>query len=516
VTAGDTTAPPAGPLHEAGPWQHLDIRVVWVNAVAFLLSLGSGVAGLFLFPHGEVWPLLVACAAGVIGTVVDLLRWLTTRYRITDSHVEKRTGWLRREYRRVPRERIRSVDTSAKLRHRLTRLRMVHIGAGEARAGSTFSLNALTKDKAAELRRELIPDHQEAAEQEVVISRVRWYWVFYTMFQFWALLAAGFFVNAAYWGLNSIGIDLINVVENLAKRSDFGVGWTIVIGLAATLVVGFAVLAADFIAKYWNFELVRTMDQGGALLTRHGLFTTRTVYRDDSRTRGIHIYEPLALRWMRLAETTVVTAGIHPLHKETANILPRCPVSEARHVAKFVLPDGVHPLEAPLSRHPRSALRKRLVRATYEPLVVAGILAWLGATNAVPDWTWRIPVALLPAAWALGVVDYFTLGHTLVGPYLVVRSGAVGRSTLALQCRAVAGWTLHQTIFQRIGKRMTVGISTSAGARHYRAPDAGVNQALALIRGATPGFTEAFIEEAAPTNRGNPGQVTTGGFGGRK
>jgi putative membrane protein len=514
--AGDTAAPaltePA-PVESTVDWRRLDIRVVWVNAAAFLLSLGSGITSLILYPGGELWPLLVACAAGVIGTAVDLWRWFTTSYRITESHVEKRTGVLRRELRQVARERVRSVDTSAKLRHRLVKLRIVHIAAGDTRMHSTFSLNALTKDAVAEIRRELVPDHQETTENETVISRVRWWWIFYNMFQFWALLAAGFLVWAAYWGLESIGVDLIEVLGNLSRRADFGVGWTIVVATAGTVLLGFAALAAEFVGKYWAFELVRTKDEGGALLTRHGLFSTHTVHRDESRIRGIHIYEPLALRFMRLAETTVVTTGIHPLHKESAHILPRCPVSEARHAAKFVLPGDVQPLEAPLNRHPLSALRQRLIRATYEPLVLAGILYWLVATDALPEWTWQVPVWFLPAAWALAVIDYFTLGHTLAGPYLVARSGAVGRATTALQCRAVAGWTLHQTIFQRIAKRMTVGVLTAAGHRHYRVPDAGVQQALALVSGATPAFTTAFIGRAAPADQGN---VTTAECGGGK
>src|SRR4051794_4605721 len=373
MNAGKSIAP----LDEAGqadvPWQHLDVRIVWVNALVFLFSLGSGVLGLVLY-GGAVWPLQVACAAGAIGTVVDLVRWLTTRYRVTSTHVEKRTGWLRREYRYMPRERIRTVDMSAKLRHRLTRLQIVHVSAGETRATATFNLDALSADKAAALRRELIPDEPEPATAEIVIARFRWYWIFYTMLQFWALLAAGFFVNAVYWALDALGIDLIEVLENVARRSELDTGWLIVAGAAATVVVGWITLAGDFVARYWNFELVRTTDQGGALLTRHGLLTTRTIHRDDSRTRGIHLYEPLALRWMRLAETTVVATGNHPLHQETARILPRCPVHEARNVARFVLADEVNPLDAPLTRHPVSALRQRLVRATYEPLIVAAIL----------------------------------------------------------------------------------------------------------------------------------------------
>ncbi len=499
------------PTESTVDWERLDIRVVWVNLIAFLLSLGSGITGLVMYPDGELWPLLIACGAGVIGTVVDLWRWFTTSYRITETHVEKRTGVLRKEFRQVARERIRSVDTSAKLRHRLAKLRIVHIAAGDTRMHSTFTLNALRKDAVIGIRRELVPEHAETNDDEIVVSRVRWWWIFYNMFQFWAILAAGFLMWAVYWGLDEFGVNLFDVLDHLRADAGFGLTWTIAIAVLATLMLGWAALAAEFIGKYWAFELVRTKDEGGALLTRHGLFSTHTVHRDESRIRGIHIYEPLVLRFMRLAETTVVTTGIHPLQKESAHILPRCPVGEARHAAKFVLPGDVQPLEAPLLRHPLSALRQRLIRATYESAIVAGLLYWLVATDVFAEWVWQIPVWTLPLAWILAVIDYFTLGHTLVGPYLVVRSGAVGRATTALQTRAVAGWTLHQTLIQRIGKRMTVEVLTAAGHRHYRAPDAGVQQALAFVSGATPGYTTAFIEKTAPADQGN---VTTGGCGG--
>jgi putative membrane protein len=500
VTTGEETvvdgAAEASPASTV-PWRHLHIRVVYVNAAVFLFSFVTGLTEVLLFPNGELWPVLVAAAVGMLTTGIDLVRWLTTRYRITPDSVELRTGWLRREFRRVSRDRIRSVDTSAKLRHRVVRLRIVHISAGETRMRATFSLDALTTEAAADIRRELVPEHQEDTERETVVSRVRWWWVFYHVFQLWAPLAAGFVLWAVYWGLDNLGVDLFAVLRKLDDDAHFGTLWTVLVVVAVVFLLGFLALGAEFVGKYWNFELVRTMDEGGALLTRHGLFTTTSTYRDDSRVRGIHVAEPLALRWMRMAETTVVTTGVHPLNKESAHILPRCPVGEVRNAARYVLPGEVRPLEVPLRRHPLAALRRRLFRATYEPLILSGILAWLSWTGVGPQWMFWIPIYALPLAYGLAVLDYCTIGHTLVEPYLVVRSGAMTRATTALQTRAVAGWTMHQTFFQRWGNLATVEVLTAAGHRHYKVPDTSVEQALRLMKTATPDFLQDFIHEAA-------------------
>jgi putative membrane protein len=484
----------------AGGWQRLDVRMVWINAAKFLLSLIPGVLGLFVFATGDVWslsgpvwPLVIASAAGIVSTVLDVKRWLTTRYRVTGERVERRTGWLVRRYRHVPRDRIRNVDTSAKPRHRLARLRVVHIGTGAASMSSAFKLDALSVAMARQLRDELMPERDDV--RETAISRARWYWVFYNIFHVWAFLAAALFLGSLWLSLQTIGVDLLAVLGDLFRWADLGLRLSIVVGVAAAFLLGAAVLAADFFASYWNFELVRvTGDDGSALLTRQGLFTTRTVHREDRRIRGIHLHEPLLWRWLRLAETKVITTGLRGTREEMANILPRGPVGAARHAARSVFPDDLVPLEVPLNRHPRGALTRRLSWATWGPVLAAGLLAWLGTTGAVPQGFWPVLLVLLPVGWALAFVGYRALGHQLVGPYLVVRSGALGRSTSVLQQRAVVGWELRQTVLQRLWGRTTVGVLTSAGDRLYRAPDASTAQALAFIKGATPELADEFIE----------------------
>ena len=139
-------------------------------------------------------------------------------------------------------------------------------------------------------------------------------------------------------------------------------------------------------------------------------------------------------------------------------------MDEARILATEVLPDGHQPMAAMLLRHPRGALIRRLGWATYGPALASGALLLFVLTGALPGWVWPLPLALLPLTLALAVAAYRSLGHAWAEPYLVVRRGALNWHTVALQERAVIGWTLRQSILQRWGNRMTAGVSTAAGS----------------------------------------------------
>ncbi|RZQ61155.1 PH domain-containing protein [Amycolatopsis suaedae] len=503
-TADEPATLPAEPETAAEPdipWLGLNFRVVWINAAKGIISSIPGLIGLVVSPDGPIWELLILSAIGLISTIRDFLRWLTTRYRITDERVERRTGLFIKQYRHVPRERIRSVDTSAKLRHRLVKLRVVHIGSAQATLSSAFKLDALSREAADQLRHELLPeqDVQPADDSgETLISRIHWYWNFYNI-HVWSLLYGALLLVTNYFSFQTFGIDLLEVAHDLIVWADLGVGWTIAACVGVVFLLGVFASAVEFFVRHWNFELVRTTNStdGTTLLTRQGLLSTRTVHRAARRIRGIQIREPLVWRWMKLAETKVITTGLQAASQgETANILPRGPLHEALHAATYVIPGRLRPLEVPLNRHPFSALTRRLWWATWVPAAVAGILFWLGAIDIVPDDIWVIPLWTWPLMWVLALVAYRALGHTLVGPYLVVRSGVTARATSVLLSRAVIGWRVRQTIFQRLRGRVTVGIPTAAGDRYYRAPDVSTKQALSFISGATPGLAAEFIEES--------------------
>jgi putative membrane protein len=168
-------------------------------------------------------------------------------------------------------------------------------------------------------------------------------------------------------------------------------------------------------------------------------------------------------------------------------------------------------MAATLLRHPRGALVRRLGWATYGPGLGSLVLLLFVLSGALPGWVWPLPLALLPLTVPLAVVAYRSLGHAWAEPYLVVRRGALSRRTVALQERAVIGWTLRQSIPQRWGGRLTAGVSTAAGERHYEVPDAGVDQALALIAAATPLLASRFIDGGSASDLAEVRQLGVAG-----
>lgn len=492
------------------PWRRLSIRVVHLDLIRLAISAVTGYLGTTL-GDDPVWPLIAGSCLGLVGALVDLRRWQTTHYRITPQRVEMRSGWLARRHRTVARDRIRSVDSSARVLPRLLGLRTVAIGSGESE--SSFKLDGLHHRHAARLQRELMPGpapgataEPEARAAETVIARLRRGWVPLNVVTVWSVFAVAGPLFGLYGFLRLFGVDLYDLGRGLSGWESRGLAWNIVLVLAIGYPVGVAAMTVAFLLENANFALVRQgTPPDTALVTRRGLLSTRTVQRTDERLRGIAFAEPLAWRWLRLTRTKVVSAGL-----AESGILPRIRLAEARDIAARILPDGDRPWETTLRRHPRGALVRRLGWAVYGPALAAGTLLVYGHTGAIPDWVWPLPLTLLPLTVPAAVLAYRSLGHGLAGRYLVVRRGVLSRDTVALQRRAVIGWTVEQSILQRWGGRMTVGIATGAGDRHYTAADTSVEQALAFVSGATPELARHFIDADSGAPSPAPPQPLSG------
>lgn len=359
-------------------WQRLHVRVTWVDLARSVLSLLPAALSVWVLGidpgSGGTWPLFGIAAAGLIGGAADALRWTFTRYRITPTHVELRTGVFRRVHRSIRRDRIRSVDTAARLRHRLAGLRVVKIGAGQQAASgeSALALDAVSRADARALRRLLLPpapavpapreapesalreapapdtprratpapseapDPRETHEAPLaqsgshapsgspaplaafdspaplaVFARFEPRWVVYNMFNFWAYVLAAGVAWGGYWLLSGFGVDVSGAVAGLLDREGAGRAQAVAAAFAAVSAVGVLALAVSYFTEYWNFELARVPGRDGTLLrTRRGLFTTREVNRDENRIRGAQISEPGL--WIRLgiADARVITTGL--------------------------------------------------------------------------------------------------------------------------------------------------------------------------------------------------------------
>lgn len=504
-------APAREPAGDDVPWQRLHGRLIWVNAVRLVLSTLPTLLSMLLLGGGrrmaDLWPAIGATTAGVLVSVADVVRWLRTRYRITEDLVEIRTGRVLRVYRQIPRDRVRAVDSKARLRHRLAGLRVVFISSGRSRP--SVRLDAVTKDMALALQRELMPaQSEEAAARETVIARVHWTWVFYNVINIWGMLVGALLLWSADSLLQLVGLDLVGTLDRAVDRLAPGRagGWALWAGVL--FVFGFAALLSGFVTSNWGFRLIRTAnEEGTTLLTRQGLLSTREVRRDDRRLRGIHLSEPLFWRWMGLTETSVISTGLATwsLSSEAAsNILPRGPVREARRVAALVLPGPDRPLEAPLRRHPRAALYRRLLWAALLTAALTGLLSWLAATDAVPGWAPAVPLGASPLALLGAVIAFGSLGHTVTGDHLVLRRGLSRRQTAALRRDAVLGLKIRQTLLQRALGLVSIGTPTAAGERFYHAPDLGTEQFMTFAREIVPEFLAEFLE-AVPEERPKSG-----------
>lgn len=490
------------------PWSRLAPRMIVVDLARSLLSLSPTAVAVVVFgvdaSWSSLWPLLLLGAFGVLGAGRDAVRWAVTRYRVTDAYVERRSGLLVRRYRSVRRDRIRSVDTTAKLRHRLSGLRVVLVGAGQQLAAgeSALALDAVTRRDAERLRAVLLERAPGAVEddgpQEQVLARFRPWWVVYNVVSIWSFVTAAGLLWGAYWLLDGFGLDPVGWVRGLLPWDTLGRGGTAAVALVLVLAVGAVGMAVSYLTTAWGLELARVPGEGGTYLrTRQGLLTTREVNRDDRRLRGITVSEPVLWRWIGMADTSVITTGLSVWSSsQPAAVLPRGPGSVAWPVASAVLAADPDPVGAPLRPHPRGALRRRLWWATATSGAVTGVLVWLTATGVLPGWAPWCGAALWPVALLGAVVAHRALGHAVVGDYVVVRSGLMARATTVLRRDAVSTIALRESVLQRRLGLRTVAAMTAAGWGRYDAPDVDADEALRLAVAAAPGLLDPFLVPA--------------------
>ncbi|WP_435107214.1 PH domain-containing protein [Nocardiopsis synnemataformans] len=488
------------------PWERLDARMILVDFVKLALALAPAGLALWVFDVeptlATTWPLALIALFGLYSLANGILRWIKTRYRLTPTHVERCTGLFVRQYRSIQRDRIRSVESEALLRHRLAGLRMVDIGAGQQNTSgeSALILDAVSHRVAESLREQLLEDPAVSEdgsedEHEQVIQDVRYHWVFYNILNGYAYVVAIGLLWGGYWLLIGFGVDPLPLVKRVVDWEVIGWAWTLVIALLAAGVLGVLYLVWGFFNEYWRFRLSRVRGRDGTLLrTTQGLLRTKEVDREDHRMRGVQISEPLLWRWMRIADTDVLTTGLS-IWSMAPTILPRGPVSVARRVAADVLQEP-SPLEAELRCHPWSALRRRLLWATLVTVGLVLTTEWVLTTaEAAFSWPWWVTAAAVwPVAMFLGGVGYLHLGHALVGRYLVVRGRVTQRDTAALQTRAVSGVTVRQSLLQQRLGLASVSFTTAAGTGRYGTADLSTVDAGAFVRGAAPDLCTPFLE----------------------
>ncbi|MEU7865272.1 PH domain-containing protein [Dactylosporangium sp. NPDC049140] len=490
-------------------WRRLSPRMLLVHPVQEAIRLLPAIAGLIFASlqggrHGY-WGLL----AGAVAMGLGILRYFTTSYRITATHVQVRRGFFRRRVLTVPRDRVRTVDVSAHLLHRLLGLARVTVGTGQTdKRNEGVKLDGVGAAAAENLHRELLHHTAapataataeagpEKADPEIELARLDPAWVRYGPFTLSGLVAIGVlvafgqrFVNEGHVNVTQIGV----VRRGIDQLSSVPLPLAILEVFATTVVFVAIASTVGYVLAFWGFRLTR--HPSGTLHVRRGLITTRSTTIEERRLRGVEVSEPLLLRTVRGARVLGIATGLRVgrgAERGGSLLLPPAPRAEADRVAALVLGDSAA-ITAPLTPHGPRARRRRYTRALLfaSLIVVAGVL--LGWSGRLPWWAVVASLALLPIAVLLAADRSASLGHAIADGALISRYGSVVRRRAILRTDAVIGWNIRETFFQRRAGLATLVATTAGGNQRYPVLDVPADEALRLARAAVPGLLEQFV-----------------------
>ena len=461
-------------------WQRLSPRMLLVHPVHEVLQqipllIGAVVLGSATGNQG--WTI----AAIVLTIGVGLARWFTTSYRIEPDEVQLRTGLVQRNTLSVPRNRIRSVSTDARLLHRLLGLTVLRISTGQEAKGDTeFSLDAVEAQQVPRLRAILLADAVPVAEAPVGRELARWQpsWLRYSPLSFTGLAMIAAAAGVVYQA--GVGAALENselAQSGVAVAERLGVLVSVVVVVVVVLVASVVLSVLRSLLTYGNLVLRRDSD---VLHLEHGLLRLRQHTYDMRRLRGGTLREPLLVRAFGGARLDAVMTGVGG-EGEASLLLPPCPSGTARGVlAELIGNPGA--VDAPLVAHGPAAVRRRWTRALVLPVMAGVAMLVVG----VPVWAWVLWALILGCAGLLAADRARSLGHLVRDGWLVTRTGSLERRRDHLDTAGIIGWTVRQTYFQRRAGVATLIAATAAGQKRYAVLDIPAEQAWPVAAAASP------------------------------
>ncbi|MDN5859089.1 MAG: PH domain-containing protein [Pseudonocardia sp.] len=505
-------------------WRRLAKRTIWVaplRPLATLLLTGLVVVTFRGWDRLGFFEPAIGVVVAVGGFALSAWVWSTTRFRVTPTHVELRSGLLVRKHRAVARDRLRTVDITADLLHRAAGLAVVAIGTGRqgGESDDELKLESLVRADADELRTVLLARTPGAAAPldrpgsvvpaapaqgaEEVISRFDPRWVLLAPLSLMGIVAVAVVAGAGAQLLRTAAGDQVwrsaPALAIFDLVTSVPVLVAVVVGLVVLLVANAVLSPVLYVLVYGGYRLTRPAGHGSLHVT-YGLVTQRSVTIEEARIRGVRLAEPLLLRLVKAGRLAAVAAGLGAKKGAEGNekstndmLLPMAPVAEAHRVTAAVLRCTASPLAVPVHRHPTAALRPILLQwaVLAVPAVVLGVLA---ALDLVPAWIPQVALVLVAAAVAGAWLEYTNLGHARAGDYLVARHGSGVRTTAAVRCDGIIAWQFRRTVFQRRPRLLTATAAVAAGKGTHTISYAGQDRILLVARDAVPGLLDPFLE----------------------
>ncbi len=471
-------------------WQRLSPRMLLVHPVHEVLRQLPLLIGAVVLGSATGNPMWTVAALGVT-VAFGVLRWFTTTYRIEPDEVQLRTGVLQRKVVSVPRNRIRSVQTDARLLHQLLRLTVLRVSTGQEATGDTvFALDAVPAEEVPRLRSILLADSLAPTDDtgdQPAAGRLlaRWHpsWLRYSPLSFTGLAMIVAAVGVVYQaGLGAV-LEHSRLAESgrdAAQR--FGVVASVAAVVAVVVLASVVLSVLRSLVTYGNLVLSREAD---LLHLQHGLLRRREHTFDMRRLRGGTLRQPLLVRLLGGARLDAVMTGVGGAG-EASLLLPPCPVRTAESVLSELIQNrrsGVRPgARAWPGRDASGAgpARSRCPRSS--PLVSIVAAAFV----TVPMWSWIVLAVVTLCCAFLAADRARALGHRVDGSWLVARAGSLERRRDCIAAAGIIGWTVRQTFLQRRAGVATLVAATAAGVKHYQVIDVPAEIGWAIAGTASP------------------------------
>ncbi|MFQ1003118.1 PH domain-containing protein [Modestobacter sp. SSW1-42] len=490
------TGPAAAAGQRTSRWVLLLHTITFRQARALVpAALGLGAAR--GFEGGTLTVVALVVGVTLLSLLWAALSWWRFSYAVSDTSMVVTRGLVSRSVRTVPLDRVRGVEVEAPVLHRLFGLVRLKVDAAAGSVGATgeeLVVDGVSRAEGDRLRARLlvrrgVPAGVEPGdvaapvveEDEEVVTRFDPRWLLYS-----PLVGSYLAVPMAAFGALFRLLDEVpdRFVPEVARPgvSDGVLAAVVLGGGLVVLVVGS--IAGSAVVN-WRFRLVR---RGGSLIATRGLVTRRHTELEVDRIRGCTVSQGVGMRLVGAARASALVTGLGDAARR-GQLLPLGPQEQAWALAdRLVEPTG------PLRRHPAAARRRSVVRGVVPGALV--LLAGLVLTATSGWWPLLVAGAVLTGLGVpLGLARYAATGHAAGPRSFAVRSGWLVREHAVLQRRAVVGWQVRQSPFQRRAGLVTVLACVGAGSGGYAARDMAADEAADFARAASG----AWADTLAPT-----------------
>ena len=465
-------------------------------AIPALIPVGAAMG----FDGGTATIVALAVGITVLSLLAAVLSWWRFTYTDGPDAVVVTRGLLARSVRTVPNDRIRGVELETPLLHRLFGLVRVRIDAaagGGPSGPEELLIDGVPREEGDRLRIAVLTRRSSAPVaaaddvpvpvEEEVITRFDPRWLLY------APLVGSYLAVplAAVGALFRLADELPERFQPRVEGPDTLNAPVIVlavVGVLLLLAVGSVVGAA---VVNWGFRLTR---RGDSLVAVRGLFTRRHTELEVDRIRGATVADGAGMRLVGASRVSALVTGLGDASRR-GQLLPLGPRAEAWALVRRLVADP-----GPLRRHPPAARRRRLVRAIAGGVLVTGA----GAVVATVTGSWALlalGVVLTLLGVPLGLGRYASLGHAAGPESLTVRSGWLVREQAVLERRAVVGWGVRQSFFQRRAGLATVVACVGAGNGGYAAFDMAADEVPAFAAAASGPWAETLSPRSTTGGR---------------